>query len=496
MSLTKFSDSFVSILRHKNANTLVPFYSGKEKVYNPKSTVPFIDKYHKTTVCEVSAASSIDIKNSLAKAESVQETMAKLPSYEKKEILLSVADQIRRNQENIAEILVAEIGKTITDARGEVGRAVDTFTIAAEESVRRDGEYNDLEISKRNAGLTSIIKKFPIGIVSMITPFNFPINLAAHKIAPAIAVGCPFILKPSNRTPYSALILGEFLANTGLPDGAFSILPCHLEDAPIFSTDERIKMISFTGSAQVGWKLKNESGKKKVSLELGGNASCIVDEDADLDYAVSRVAWGAFYGNGQSCISVQHIHVHERVYDAFKKALVEKAHQIVMGDPYNEKTFLGPMIDESESTRLEHWVNEAVSRGGKILSGGKKQAAFMPATILEDVPEDTQLTCQEAFGPICTIHKFTDFKQVCQTVNGGIYGLQAGIFTKDINKAFYAFENLHVGGVVINEVPSARVDSMPYGGIKDSGFGREGIKYAMDDMSEIKVLLMKNLGKL
>jgi len=427
----------------------------------------------------------------------VQHRLSKISSYERKEILLSVADQIRKNQEDIASILVAEIGKTITDARGEVGRAIDTFTIAAEESVRKSGEYTHLDISKRNVGLTSIVDKFPIGVVSMIVPFNFPINLAAHKIAPAIAVGCPFILKPSNRTPYSALIFGEFLSNTSLPDGSFSILPCQLEDAPIFSIDERIKMVSFTGSAQVGWKLKNEAGKKKVALELGGNASCVVDEDSDLEYAVNRVIFGAFYSNGQSCISVQHVHIHEKIYNSFTDALVNKANKLIVGNPYDEKTFLGPMIDVSESKRLEVWIKEAINKGAKILVGGVRDNAFMSATILENVSRDTQLYCQEAFGPICILHKFSNFKEVCDKINNeSIYGLQAGIFTKDINKAFYAYENLHVGGVVINDVPSARVDSMPYGGIKESGFGREGIKYAMDEMTEFKIMLMKNISKL
>jgi acyl-CoA reductase-like NAD-dependent aldehyde dehydrogenase len=488
--------SLTKILQNKGSSTQVPFYLGKEKVFrNNIPSIPFIDKYNKSTVCNVGAASSDDIKAAIAKAVKAEPAMAQMPSYERKEILLYVADQIRIHSEEIATILVAEVGKTITDARGEVGRAVDTFTIAAEEAVRRNGDFQQLDLSKRNAGLSSIVSRFPVGLVSMITPFNFPINLAAHKIAPAIAVGCPFILKPSARTPLSALILGEFLEKTSLPDGAFSILPCHLEDAHLFSTDERIKMISFTGSAAVGWQLKSQSGKKKVALELGGNASCVVDQDADLDYAVGRVVFGAFYGNGQSCISVQHVHVHESIYDQFSKLLVQKASALVMGDPYSEKTFLGPMIDESESKRLCKWVDEAVNKGGKILLGGKRDAAFMEATILENVSADTQLSCQEAFGPICVLHKFSDFKQVCNTINESVYGLQAGIFTKDINKAFYAFNNLHVGGVVINEVPSARVDSMPYGGIKDSGFGREGIKYAMEEMSEMKVMLMKNMGQ-
>jgi len=489
--------SLTKILQHKGSSTTVPFFLGKDKVYRKNITpIPFVDKFDKSTVCNVGAATSDDIKEAIARATKAESAMAQMPSYERKEILLYVAEQIRIHTEEIATILVAEVGKTITDARGEVGRAVDTFTIAAEEAVRRHGDFQQLDLSKRNAGLTSIVNRFPVGVVSMITPFNFPINLAAHKIAPAIAVGCPFVLKPSSRTPFSVLILGEFLEKTSLPDGAFSILPCHMEDAHLFSTDDRIKMISFTGSAAVGWQLKSQSGKKKVALELGGNASCVVDADADLEYAVGRVVFGAFYGNGQSCISVQHVHVHDSIYDKFTEMLLQKTKALVMGNPYNEKTFLGPMIDVSESTRLCTWVAEAVSKGAKVLIGGKRDDAFMHATILEDVPGDANLSCQEAFGPICVLHKFSDFKQVCNTINKSIYGLQAGVFTKDINKAFYAFNNLHVGGVVINEVPSARVDSMPYGGIKDSGFGREGIKYAMEEMTEMKVMLMKNMGQL
>jgi len=331
----------------------------------------------------------------------------------------------------------------------------------------------------------------------MIVPFNFPINLAAHKIGPAIAAGCPFILKPSERTPWSATLLGEILAKTSLPEGAFSILPTTLENAKLVSESNDIKLISFTGSAEVGWKIKSNSGKKRVTLELGGNAACVVDHDCkNLDLAADRIVFGSFYQSGQSCISVQRIYVHEKVYDSLKQKLVERTKKLVKGDPLDPNTFLGPIISEQEAKRVENWVNEAVQGGAKIVVGGKRDGSFYDATILENVAKTTALYCKEVFGPVCFLEKFSDFKGVCEAVNDSAFGLQTGVFTENLNKAFYAFKNLHVGGVIINDIPSARVDSQPYGGIKDSGLGREGLKYAIEDFTELKVMIMKDAGKL
>jgi acyl-CoA reductase-like NAD-dependent aldehyde dehydrogenase len=331
----------------------------------------------------------------------------------------------------------------------------------------------------------------PIGPCSFISPFNFPLNLAAHKIAPALAVGCPFIVKPASRTPLGTIIIGEILAETNLPRGAFSILPAHRDGADLFTTDERLKLLSFTGSPGVGWDLKAKAGKKKVVLELGGNAAVIVDHDADLDDAVERIIFGAFYQSGQSCIGVQRIIIHADIYDDLRDRLVARAGKLIAGDPKDPNTFVGPMISEGEARRLDNWVQEAAQAGGKILCGGKREGAMLEATLLENVDRSTSLYREEAFGPVAILSKFTDFNEAMAEVNDSKFGLQAGIFTRDLFKMFDAWDHLDVGGVVINDVPSYRVDNMPYGGVKDSGLGREGVRFAMEDMTEIRNLVIR-----
>lgn len=364
----------------------------------------------------------------------------------------------------------------------------------AEESVRAYGSYEKMDISVRNDGIQSITSRFPSGVVSMVTPFNFPLNLAVHKIGPAIAAGCPFVLKPSIYTPISASILGEVLSNTDLPDGSFSILPCIDDFAHHFSKDERIDVFSFTGSSQVGWKLKNNAGKKRVLLELGGNAAVIVDENVDLDYAADRIVFGAFYSQGQSCISVQRVYIHENVYETLVAKLVERTKKLKVGDPLEEETFIGPVISNRDSKRIETWLQEAKDKGSKVLTGGTCNGNLVEPTILEHVDISTSLCQEEVFGPVMFVEKIKSFGEGIDLINNSKYGLQAGIFTSDLNKTFYAFNQLEVGGVVVNDVPSVRVDSQPYGGIKESGFGREGVRYAIEEMSEIKVMLLKNIG--
>lgn len=422
--------------------------------------------------------------------------LRKMGTWERKEILLSIAASIKKREDELCEVLCVEVGKPIRDAKAEVSRAIDVFTVSAEESVRNNGEYERLDISARNAGFQSIQARFPAGLVSMITPFNFPLNLAAHKIGPAIATGCPFVLKPSDRTPISASILGEILAETKLPDGSFAILPCHHDDAALFSTDPNVKVVSFTGSVGVGWKIKEQSGKKRVLLELGGNAACIVDETANVARAAERIVAGAYGAMGQSCISVQRIYVHESQFDALTTKMAELAKTLVSGDPLHADTFLGPMISPEDAVRLESWTKLATDAGAKVIFGGKRNEHFFTPTLLSDVPNSHQLSCQEAFGPIAIIQKFTDFKDTINLVNAGDFGLQAGIFTTSIDRAFYSWNEIHAGGVVINDIPSVRVDSQPYGGIKDSGFGREGIRYSMEEMTEIKIMLLKDIGQL
>jgi acyl-CoA reductase-like NAD-dependent aldehyde dehydrogenase len=332
-----------------------------------------------------------------------------------------------------------------------------------------------------------------VGLTSMIVPFNFPINLAAHKVGPAIAAGCPFVLKPSDRTPVSATIMGEMLANTSLPDGAFSVLPALPEDASIFSTHPDIKMVSFTGSVGVGWAIKAAAGKKKVLLELGGNAASIVDADADVTRAVARHIFGAFFYSGQTCISVQRIFVHEQIYKNFLEQFTTATRALKMGNPEDETTSIGPIISEKDAIRLETWTKKAVAAGGRLVTGGKRTGVMFEPTIVENCPPEVELTCSEAFGPICTIEPFKDFKAVVEKADTTCFGLQTGVFTRDIHKAFYAYRNLHVGGVVINDVPSVRVDSMPYGGVKDSGVGKEGVRYSIEEMTELKTMVLKDI---
>ena len=371
-------------------------------------------------------------------------------------------------------------------------RLIDTFRIGAEEAVRNYGEVQPLDISPRAKGYMGMWKRVPIGPCSFISPFNFPLNLAAHKIAPAIAMGCPFVMKPASLTPLGAIIMGEVLAECDvLPEGAFSILPASRDGADLFTTDDRLKLLSFTGSPGVGWDLKTRAGKKKVVLELGGNAAVIVDRDADLDHALERIVFGAFYQSGQSCIGVQRIIIHADIYDEFKAMLVRKTRSLKAGDPKKRDTFIGPMISEKEAVRLKGWIDLAVEAGATLLCGGKREGNMLEATLLEDVPRDCDASKEEAFGPLANLSKFTDFGEALEQVNDSKFGLQAGVFTRDIHQVLDAWDTLDVGGVVVNDVSSYRVDNMPYGGVKDSGLGREGIRFAMEDMSEIRNLVIR-----
>ena len=472
-----------------------PYYLASEPVLANADLV-VTSKYTGEPACRVALADSKAIDAGIAAAVEAFEHTRKMPGYRRQAVLNHVVERVTRRHEELAEALCIEAGKPIRDARGEVTRLVDTFRVAAEECVRITGEYMPLDISQRAEGYEGIWRRFPIGPCSFISPFNFPLNLVAHKIAPAIAVGCPFVLKPASWTPVGALILGEILAETDLPKGAFSILPCRREGAGLFTTDDRLKLLSFTGSPEVGWALKARAGKKKVILELGGNAGCVVDEGTDVEFAADRIILGAFYQSGQSCISVQRIITHEAIYEHLKQALVERIAKLKAGDPLEEDTFLGPMISQDDAERIERWVNEAVTGGAKLVCGGKRNGVFYDATLLENAEPHMKVYCAEAFAPVATLEPFVDFAEAMRIVNNSVYGLQAGIFTKNIDHAFYAFNELEVGGVVINDIPSVRIDSMPYGGVKDSGLGREGIRFAMEDMTEIKLLLMNKVGRL
>jgi acyl-CoA reductase-like NAD-dependent aldehyde dehydrogenase len=467
-----------------------PYYLANN-AEQPNADLEVTDKFTGKVVTRVALADAKAIDRAIDAAVKAAEPMRQMRPYERQAVLNHCVKRFQERSEELAELLCLEAGKPIKDSRGEVSRLIDTFRVAAEESVRITGEVLNLEISARAKGYRGMVQLVPIGPCSFISPFNFPLNLAAHKIAPALAVGCPFVLKPASRTPLGAIIIGEVMAETDLPAGAFSILPCHREGADLFTTDDRLKLLSFTGSPEVGWDLKARAGKKKVVLELGGNAACIVDADADLTDAVDRLIIGAFYQSGQSCIGVQRILVHESVYDELKTRLVDKTKKLISGDPKKEDTFIGPMIDEKEAKRLENWINSAVAAGGKLLCGGKRNGSILDATLLEDVPKDQTICTNEAFGPVAVLSKFTDFNAALDEVNDSTFGLQAGIFTRDIYKMQRAWDRLEVGGVVIGDVPSWRVDNMPYGGVKDSGLGREGIRYAMKDMSEERLLVIR-----
>ena len=469
---------------------IYPLYLNN-KAEQPNVDLEVTDKFTGEVAFRCAQADAKTIDAGIQGAVEAAEPMARMASYERQAVLQHCVNRFRERSEELAYALCVEAGKPIKDSEGEVSRLIDTFRIAAEESVRMTGEVQPLDISPRAKGYQGIWKRVPIGPCSFISPFNFPLNLAAHKIAPALAVGCPFVMKPASRTPLGAIIMGEVLAETDLPKGAFSILPAHREGADLFTEDDRLKLLSFTGSPGVGWDLKAKAGKKKIVLELGGNAAVIIDHDADLDDALERVIFGAFYQSGQSCIGVQRILIHADIYDRFRDMLVARTKALVAGDPKDRNTFIGPMISEGEAKRLDSWIQEAVALGANLLCGGKRDGAMLEATLLDNVDRNTKLNIEEAFGPVAFLIRFTEFAEALDIVNDSKFGLQAGIFTRDLFKTLDAWDRLDVGGVVINDVPSYRVDNMPYGGVKESGLGREGIRFAMEDMTEIRNLVIR-----
>jgi acyl-CoA reductase-like NAD-dependent aldehyde dehydrogenase len=467
-----------------------PYYLGNEPV-QPNTDLVVTDKYTGEPATRVAQADSKAIDVAIQLALQAEEPMRKLASFERRDVLEHCVARFKERFEELAMALCIEAGKPIKDARGEVTRLIDTFKVAAEESTRITGEVMSLDISPRTRAYSGMWKRVPVGACSFISPFNFPLNLAAHKVAPAIAAGCPFVLKPASLTPIGALMIGEVLAEAKLPRGAFSILPAHREGSDLFTTDPRLKLLSFTGSPEVGWDLKARAGKKKVVLELGGNAACIVDSDADIDDAVARLVIGAFYQSGQSCISVQRILVHEKIYAPLRDKLVAAVRELKMGDPKREDTFIGPMISEKEAARLDGWIQSAAAHGARVLCGGKRKGTMLEATLLDNVARTEPMVCQEAFGPAAVLSSFSNFDDALAEVNDSVFGLQAGIFTRDIFKAQKAWDTLEVGGLVIGDVPSFRVDNMPYGGVKDSGLGREGIRWAIEDMTEARLMVIR-----
>jgi acyl-CoA reductase-like NAD-dependent aldehyde dehydrogenase len=417
-----------------------------------------------------------------------------LPAYERGRVLREISSGVKARREELGRTIALESGKPIRDALVEVDRAVLTFRLGAEEAERMHGEVIPLDLMPSSRGRTGITRRFPIGPVAGISPFNFPLNLAAHKVAPAIASGCPIVLKPPSKDPLTMLTVAEIIAETGLPDGAVSILPMTREQGDRMVADDRFKLLSFTGSPSVGWRMKERAGKKRVVLELGGNAGVIVDETADLEWAIKRTLVGAFTYSGQVCISVQRVFVHRSRWDEFMGRMVEGARALKLGDPLDPETLVGPMVEEAQARRAERWVREAVDEGAKVLAGGKADGSFFPPTILTDAPKTAQVCSNEAFAPLVVAFPFDDFDDAIREVNDSFYGLQTGVFTNDLSHAWRAFEELEVGGVIVNDVPTYRIDHMPYGGVKDSGLGREGLRWAIEDMTELRIMVLAPPG--
>jgi glyceraldehyde-3-phosphate dehydrogenase (NADP+) len=414
-----------------------------------------------------------------------------MPAHRRAAILMSISAELKRRRDEIARTLAAEVGKPIKDATIEAERSAMTFQVAAEEARRIGGETVPMDLAPHGERHLAITKRFPIGPVAAISPFNFPLNLTAHKIAPAIAAGNPIVLKPATKTPLSALYLGEIATRAGLPAGAISVLPMARRTGDRLVTDPRFKLLTFTGSSAVGWDMKNRAGKKKVILELGGNAAVIVDESANLDLAAKRVAAGGFALAGQSCISVQRVYVHERIFEPFAAALVPLVEKLKVGDPMDAATDVGPMIDEDEAARVDEWVREAVAAGARVLTGGRRLGGALYApTVLADAPANAKVCAEEVFAPLVGLYRVAGFEDALRAVNDSIYGLQAGVFTADLEHALRAFDTLEVGGVIVNDVPTWRIDHMPYGGVKDSGLGREGPRYTIEEMTELKLLVI------
>jgi acyl-CoA reductase-like NAD-dependent aldehyde dehydrogenase len=419
------------------------------------------------------------------------EVTRKLPAYEKQRVLRAVAQGISDRREEIARTLAQEAGKPIKTARAEVERAVFTFTIAAEESTRIYGEWLPLDLQASSAGRWAMVRRFPIGPILSITPFNFPLNLVAHKLAPAIAAGCSVVHKPAGQTPLCSLLLAEIIERAGWPAGALNVLTLSGRDAEPLVADDRLKLLTFTGSAEVGWELKKRSGKKRVTLELGGNAGVIIHHDADLDDAAERCAFGGYSYAGQSCISVQRVLVHRTVHGKFLEAFVARVKKLKLGDPLDETTEVGPMINEAAARRAAEAVEEAVAAGATLLCGGARRGSLLEPTVLTGTKHRQSVNCQEVFAPVVTVEPYDDFHEAVKQVNDSNFGLQAGVFTRDMNLLFGAYEDLEVGGVVAGDVPTYRIDHMPYGGTKDSGLGREGLRYAIEEMTERKILVVR-----
>jgi len=444
--------------------------------------------YDQSIVGRVHFADVDQVRGAVDSAHLAFQNTKMLSSFERAKALEFVSDQIAKNKEKLARSIVMGAGKAIKSARVEADRAVSTFQIASEEAKRMNGEIIPLDLSPQTSGRWGLVRRFPIGVMVGITPFNFPLNLVAHKVAPAMASGNTILLRPASQVAMTSSILAEIIEQSDFPAGGFNHIPCGYLAADVLLEDDRVKKITFTGSPDIGWELKKRANKKRVTLELGGNAAVIIEPDADLDFALPRTVLGAYAYSGQVCISIQRIFLHKKIYDRFMARFLDATAKLKMGDPMEESTDIGPMINLDAAKQTEEWVEEALEDGARLVCGGKREGAMFEPTILENVKPELRISCQEAFAPVVVVSPYEDFDLALRSVNDSIYGLQAGVFTNDLKKAFQAYESLDVGGVICNDIPTFRIDHMPYGGVKESGFGREGIKYAIEEMTELKLL--------
>ncbi len=447
-------------------------------------------------VGRVTVATRADARQAVNHAVASMRRTRALPRWKRREILEDVAATLIEQKERFAQLIVAEAGKPIRLARAEVDRAVLTFKTAAEEAARLGGESIPLDLTEGNQGRWGLVQRFPVGPVLAITPFNFPLNLVAHKAAPAMAAGCPFILKPAPQTPFTALALGEVILKAGWPEEAIAVLPLANKDtAWLAEKEDRIKLVSFTGSAEVGWEIKARSGRKRVLLELGGNAALIVHNDwSDLDDAAVRTAHSAFSYAGQSCISVQRVYVHKSIFQTFLWKLVEAAARLVSGEPIADATDVGPLIRPEEADRVQAWMKEALDGGAKLVTGGERKGSVLTPTILTGTKPGMKVRDEEVFGPLVAVEPYEDFEEALAEVNRSRYGLQAGLLTRDAGRILTAYRELEVGSLIAGDTPSWRLDPMPYGGVKDSGLGREGVRSAIDEMTEPRMLVMAGIS--
>ena len=435
-------------------------------------------------------ASPAEMDEAVAANLTAADACRRMPAYERAACLRRVADGLEARRDELARLLAREAGKPIVQARVEIERATFVFRDGAEEATRIGGEVLPLDVLPTGRGRVGLTRRFPLAPIAAITPFNFPVLLAAHKLAPAMACGASITLKPPPQDPLSSLILGELVAGSGYPTGGVNVVPCELSVAQRLIADERVRMISFTGSVGAGWAIRAQAGTKRVALELGGNAAAIIERDADLELAVERCAAAGYSYAGQACISLQRILVHEQVYARFLDAFAARVRTLQVGDPLDAGTYVGPMISEAAARRAEQWIEAAVGGGAEIVAGGRRRGAILEPTVLTRTRPDQQVNCEEVFAPVTTVAAYGDFDDALRAVNASRYGLQAGIFTRDISRLMRAWDRLDVGGVMANEVPSWRVDRMPYGGTKASGVGREGVRFAIDEMTELRLLTL------